>query len=121
MKRMKAAVRRLGAPALVLLSTALVMGCGAGRGRGAPDSTLQVTIQNHDFKDAVIYANWVGSTRHRVGMVTGKTSETFTVRMQMPTVRFEARLIAGETVRFEPIPVMEGDHLDLVIMIQGQQ
>ena len=74
-----------------------------------------MTIQNNDFKDAAIYANWSGSTRHRVGLAIGKTSQTFTVEWRSEVVQFDA----GGVVNFDPIEVYEGDHLDLVIMNEG--
>ena len=110
---------------VALLSASLLMGCaraprsaplfGAVRGSG----TVIVTIENNDFKDAVIYANWQGSIRKRVGMAIGKTSQTFTIAWESWVVQFDADFIAGGTLPFEPIDVNEGDHLDLVIMNQG--
>ncbi len=110
---------------VALLSASLLMGCaraprsaplfGAVRGSGS----VTVTIQNNDIKDAVIYANWSGSNRRRVGMAIGKTSQTFTIEWQSEIVQFDADFIAGGTFPFEPIEVYEGDHLDLIIMNQG--
>jgi len=110
---------------VALLSALLLLGCsrnsrpallfGAARGSGS----IMVTIQNNDFKDAVIYANWMGSTRKRVGLAIGKTSKTFTMEWQTEVVQLTADFIAGGTFNFEPIGVLEGDHLDLIIMNQG--
>ena len=110
---------------VALLSASLLMGCaraprsaplfGAVRGSGS----VTVTIQNNDFKDAVIYANWQGSTRKRVGLAVGKTSQTFTMEWQSESVQFVADFIAGGTFPFDIIQVFEGDHLDLIIMNQG--
>ena len=110
---------------VALLSASLFLGCsrasrsaplfGAVRGSGA----VTVTIQNNDFKDAVIYANWRGNTRKRVGLAVGKTSQTFIIEWESEVVQFDADFIAGETFPFDPIDVFEGDHLDLVIMNQG--
>ena len=110
---------------VALLSALLLLGCsrnsrpaplfGAARGSGS----IMVTIQNNDFKDAVIYANWSGSMRHRVGLAIGKTSKTFTMEWQTEVVQLTADFIAGGTFNFEPIGVLEGDHLDLIIMNQG--
>lgn len=110
---------------IALVSTALLIGCAHAQPdnplRGIPDheTPVRVTVQNQDFYDAVIYANWVGSTRDRVGMVTGKTTQTFQMDWRSETVRFEADFVAGGTVFFEPIEVWGGDHLDLVVLIQG--
>ena len=110
---------------VALLSASLLMGCaraprsaplfGAVRGSGS----VTVTIQNNDFKDAAIYANWQGGTRKRVGLAVGKTSQTFTMEWQSESVQFVADFIAGGTFPFDIIQVFEGDHLDLIIMNQG--
>ena len=110
---------------IALLSVSLLLGCsrssrsapmfGAARGSGI----VTVTIQNNDFKDATIYANWSGSTRQRVGLAIGKTSQTFTIAWKSEVVQFDAHFIAGRSFAFEPIEVWEGDHLDLIIMNEG--
>lgn len=126
MKRLPVSSTRV-AVGVTLLAASLLLGCsgsrsvrapalfGAARGSGA----VTLTIQNNDFKDAVIYANWNGSTRKRVGLAIGKTSQTFTIDWQSEVVQFVADFIAGGTFPFEAIEVYEGDHLDLVIMNQG--
>ena len=125
MKRFLASYNRV-VVGVALLSASLLMGCaraprsaplfGAMRGSG----TVTVTIQNNDFKDAVIYATWAGSTRKRVGLAIGKTSQTFTIEWQSEVVlQFDAHFIAGGTFSFGSMPVYEGDHLDLIIMNQG--
>ncbi len=110
---------------VLLFSTTLLVGCVRTE---VPDplsvrskfgSVVRLTVQNNDFKDAVIYANWEGSTRRRVGLATGKTSQTFTFEWGGPVVRFEADFIAGDRIFIEAIEVLEGDHLDLVLMNQG--
>ena len=110
---------------VALLSTSLLLGCsrssrpapmfGAARGSGS----VTVTIQNNDFKDATIYANWAGMARHRVGLAVGKTSQTFNLEWRSDVVQFEADFIAGRRFNFDPISVYEGDHLELIIMNQG--
>ena len=115
-------LRNLGGVAIA--SALLVAGCASNPDnplRGVPDheAPVRVTVQNQDFYDAVIYANWVGSTRDRVGMVTGKTTQTFEMPCRAETVRFEADFVSGGSVFFDTIEVWGGDHLDLVVMIQG--
>jgi hypothetical protein len=113
---------------VALLSASLLLGCsrnsrpipgmfGAARGYGS--GSVTVTIQNQDFKDATIYANWAGMARHRVGLAVGKTSKTFIIEWRSEVVQFDADFIAGRTFAFEPISVYEGDHLDLIIMNEG--
>ncbi|MDX1566592.1 MAG: hypothetical protein R3223_02255 [Longimicrobiales bacterium] len=111
--------------AVAILSTTTLIGCAHQQ----PDNPMQaiadrespvrVTVQNQDFYDAVIYAHWGGSTKERVGMVTGKTTQTFEMDWRSETVRFEADFVSGGSVFFDPIDVWGGDHLDLVVMIQG--
>ena len=106
----------------VALSAAIFLGCarsarlGPTFGIAAVDRSVQVTIQNDDFKDATIYANWSGNARKRLGMVTGKTSQTFTIAWHSDSVQFDVDFIAGGTISYEPIDVWEGDHLELFIM-----
>lgn len=111
--------------AIAVVSTMALAGCAHQqpdnplRGVAGRDSPVRITVQNQDFYDAVIYAHWSGSTKERVGMVTGKTTQTFETTWRSETVRFEADFISGGSVFFDPIDVWGGDHLDLVVMIQG--
>lgn len=112
---------------VALLSASLLLGCSRssrptpmfGAARGSGSGSVTVTIQNQDFKDATIYANWAGMARHRVGLAVGKTSQTFIIAWRSEVVQFDADFIAGRTFAFEPISVYEGDHLDLIIMNEG--
>jgi hypothetical protein len=123
--------RRL-ALGLILVAAALGSGCGTSAealgGQGPQDpmvardkygSVVQLTVQNNDFKDATVYAVWEGMSRRRIGMVTGKTSATFTFDWVSHKIHIEADFVAGEGFTSDPIEVWEGDHLDLVIMNQG--
>lgn len=83
------------------------------------DQTVRVTVQNNDFRDAAIYAEWNSVGRRRVGMVTGKTSETFTMQWQSEVVRFDVDFVPGSGFTSDAIDVYEGDHLDFVIQNQG--
>ena len=67
-------------------------------GEGGEDDTVLVTVRNHDFQDAVIYANWNG-LRRRVGMVVGKTTETFRVTWRTNQIRLEVDFIGGGELR----------------------
>ena len=117
---------RRAAGALALLSATLILGChrgGADRAGALTaseyDNIVRLTVQNNDFKDCDIYANWAGYGRRRVGMVVGKTSQTFTFEWVSDYVTFEGDFVAGEPFTADPISVQGGDHLDLVIMNQG--
>lgn len=110
-------------PVLVLL--AALAGCAtnpaegetpfrAVRGdRGSED--VRITIQNVDFRDATVYARWNG-VRRRVGFVVGKTSKTFRMRWLSERLQFEVDFVGGGGYRTESIDVLQGDHLNFVIM-----
>jgi hypothetical protein len=117
--------------ALALLTALLGSGCAAGSAltEGVEDpmdpndkfgSVVRLTVQNNDFKDATVYAVWQGANRRRIGMVTGKTSATFTFDWVSHILSIEADFVAGEGFVSDPIEVWEGDHVDLVIMNQGE-
>lgn len=126
MQRLSLARLRV-ARAVALLSTLIAVGCHRGPGDriGALspseyDRVVRLTVQNNDFKDCTIYANWQGVGRRRVGMVTGKTSQTFTIEWVSDYVTIEGDFVAGtQPWSADPIQVQGGDHLDLVIMNEG--
>ena len=125
------ALSRKAACGLALVAAMLGSGCAAvNEAAGgqiadpmAPNdkygSVVQLTVQNNDFKDATVYAVWDGGTRRRIGMVTGKTSATFTFDWVSHRMHIEADFVAGEGFTSDEIEVWQGDHLDLVIMNQG--
>ena len=82
-------------------------------------SVVRLTVQNNDFKDATVYAVWDSGNRRRIGMVTGKTSATFTFDWVSHRMHIQADFVAGDGFTSDEIEVWEGDHLDLVIMSQG--
>ena len=112
-------------PLGVALGTALVLVAGACAGGRAAvpspfvagdEATILLTVDNQDFRDATVYADWNG-VRQRVGMVIGKTTETFTVPWREYEVRLEVDFIGGGELKVaDPMPVWPGDHLDFVIM-----
>lgn len=73
------------------------------------------TIENNDFKDATIYGYWNG-VRERLGMVIGKTSETFSTDWKSESFRFYVDFVGGGEYTSESVPVYEGDHLNFVIL-----
>ena len=112
---------------VVVLATGLMLGCGSGvvrdpmrpgSGFGSP---IQLTVQNNDFNDAVVYANWQGSVRQRVGLFTGKTKQTVTLPWRGDVVQFEVDFIAGSAFFVDPIDVQAGDHLDIVLMAESSK
>jgi hypothetical protein len=83
------------------------------------ESSVRLTVQNDDFKDATIYAVWEGGARKRIGFAMGKTSTTFVFDWVSHRVEFKADFVAGDSVWVRPIDVAPGDHLNLVILNQG--
>ena len=80
------------------------------------EGTIQITVDNQDWRDATLYADWNG-VRQRVGMVLGKTSETFSTPWRDYYVRFDVDFIGGGGLPArDAIQVQAGDHIDYVIM-----
>lgn len=112
-------VRGLWAVGVALTVTACATGgttsdpfTGESLGLGGP---VRVTIRNDDFRDATVYGYWNG-VRERIGMVTGKTSETFETDWKSETLSFYVNFVGGGEYHSETIEVWGGDHLDFVIM-----
>ena len=112
---------------IAALATVLTLGCSGGmvrdpmrpgNGFGGP---VQLTVENNDFNDAVVYANWQGSVRHRVGLFTGKTTQTVTLEWRGDVVQVEVDFIAGSAFFVDPIDVQAGDHLDIVLMAESSK
>jgi hypothetical protein len=83
---------------------------------GTGEADILLTVENYDFRDATIYADWRG-VKHRVGMVVGKTKQTFTMPWRDYEVRFEVDFVGGGGFRVpDAVGVWGGEHLDLVIM-----
>ena len=109
---------------LASLALALALGGCASSGLAAREDPFAnaprseevlLTVQNNDFRDASIYAIWNG-VRKRVGSVTGMTSETFRMQWQSEEIQLAIDFLGGGDYVSERVPVMQGDHLDFVIM-----
>jgi hypothetical protein len=103
---------------LLTLAVALAAGGCASRGRaiepGAANE-VQVTVDNQNFKDAVVYAVWGGGPRDRLGMVTGKSTQTLTAPFKTGDLRIEVDFIAGDDVLTESLGVFQGDQIHVTI------
>jgi hypothetical protein len=104
------------------LIVGLLLGACAGRNQlpspfdGDTDATIQITVDNQDWRDATLYADWNG-VRQRVGMVLGKTSETFRTPWRDYYLRLDVDFVGGGGLPSrDPIQVQAGDHIDYVIM-----
>src|SRR5690242_19805694 len=96
---------RRSLPALASLALPLVIAaCSAvrqdtlrnpfeGGGRMAEENIL-ITVDNQDFRDATLYANWNG-VRQRVGTVTGKTTSTLETPWREYMVQLEVDFLGG--------------------------
>jgi hypothetical protein len=83
---------------------------------GSHEAVVLLTVDNVDYRDATIYADWKG-VKHRVGMVIGKTKETFSMPWRDYEVQFVVDFVGGGGFRVpDPVSVWGGEHLDLVIM-----
>jgi hypothetical protein len=80
------------------------------------ETTIQITVDNQDFRDATLYLNWNG-TRQRLGTVTGKTTRTLTTPWEDYQVRLAVDFLGGGEVPLgDPILVSPGEHIDFIIM-----
>lgn len=106
---------------LAVVSTAA--GCFGTRTGDSPfrsgqtgDERVMLTVHNNNYRDATIYAYWNG-VRDRIGMVIGKTEETFTMRWRSEEIQLEVDFVGGGGYRTEIVSVFRGDHLDFRIPV----
>lgn len=80
------------------------------------ETTILITVDNQDYRDATLYANWNG-TPQRVGTVTGKTTKTFTTPWRDYQVRLGVDFLGGGVMPAgDPILIQAGEHIDFIIM-----
>ena len=111
-------------PRLLLLCAAVGTGaCASNAGRpvvadedyAIQDEEVLVTVENQNFKDAVVYAVWGAGERDRLGLVTGHTTKTLTAPFKPGDLRIEVDFIAGDDVLTESMGVFHGDHVQVTI------
>jgi hypothetical protein len=113
--------RTVARPRMLFIALALAAAGCATSGRPVADEggvtqDVEVTVENQNFQDAVVYAIWGAGPRDRLGMVTGNTTETFTAEVQAGgDMRIEVDLIAGNNVVTESRGVFRGDDIRVVI------
>ena len=112
--------RGAAAPRLTLLVMMLTAAGCASTGRpiedGGATGDVEVTVENQNFQDAVVYAIWGAGPRDRLGMVTGNSTQTFTTEVQGGgDMRIEVDLIAGNDVVTESMGVFQGEEIRVVI------
>jgi hypothetical protein len=80
------------------------------------EGEIMITVDNQDWRDATLYADWNG-VRQRVGMVLGKTTETFRTPWRDYFVKLDVDFIGGGGLPArEAIQVQAGDHIDYTIL-----
>lgn len=111
-------------PVIVLAAALTVAACASSQrsnvmqsASGFGEEEVQITIQNNDFRDATIYAYWNG-VKDRIGMVTGKTTDSFETQWRSEEVQLEVDFVGGGGFYSDRMPVYQGDHLDFVILPQ---
>jgi hypothetical protein len=101
---------------LLLLSACYTASPGAGaRPEFAQSEEVIVAIDNQNFYEATIYAEYEGFNSRRLGQVRGFSRDTFTVAWRGSRLRMRTRLLsAGQTVSSE-LHVAPGDFVELII------
>ncbi|MBM4183517.1 MAG: hypothetical protein FJ207_04730 [Gemmatimonadetes bacterium] len=103
---------------IALTLTIAVSGC-ASRARVSEVSVARdvvVTVENQNYKDAVVYAIWGAGPRDRLGMVTGNTTQTFESAVRGGgELRVEVDFLAGVDLVAERMDVFEGDDIHVLI------
>jgi hypothetical protein len=108
-------------PRLLIMLAVLAAGACSSSGRpiASRDGAAQnvaITVENQNFKDAVVYAIWGAGPRDRLGMVTGKTTQTFTAPLRGSSdLRIEVDFIAGDDVVTQSMGAFQGDHIHVTI------
>ena len=121
---MRQHIHAAGWQRLAAFCAALVAGaCASNAGRpvvadedyAIQDEEVLVTVENQNFKDAVVYAVWGAGERDRLGLVTGHTTKTLTAPFKPGDLRIEVDFIAGDDVLTESMGVFHGDHVQVTI------
>jgi outer membrane biogenesis lipoprotein LolB len=116
--------------ATALLAVVSTSGCTAVQGPAANPfeerrvSRIRLDVINNNFNDATLYA-YRGPQRQRLGVVTGKTSATYTIDWpQSQQLRVEISLLTGGSCTTNTIQVDPGNVVELQIrddFVRGSQ
>jgi hypothetical protein len=113
--------------ATTLVLAALAAGCAASGGRGSgnpfgddgPPRQIRLIVTNHDFNDATLDA-FRDAERIRLGVVTGKTEETFTLPWPTTqTLQLRISLLSAGDCLTDAITVDPGEVIELQIQLQA--
>ena len=115
---MTVSLRSLRLPAVVALALSLSV-CAkpasknpfAAPGTQRGEGSIQVRVDNQNFGDATIHAIR-GGERIRLGQVTGKSEQSFTMRWNFSLpLEFEVNIIGGQGCGVRPLSVDPGDRV----------
>jgi len=99
---------------LTLLCLLVVAGCGTREASWgvSPDDENRITldVRNDNFLDARVFARFNGE-RRRLGLISGNSSEQFTLRGRTGSLRIEVDFIAGGSFLSDAVQVGPGDNL----------
>lgn len=114
-----ATLATLALAAVTLLAACLPFGRRevlAGRGE---QRFIRIEVMNRNFNDATLWAVVEGGNRERIGIVTGKQTQNFTLAWEVPRrLQIEIDVLAGERCLTEPLEVDPGDELQLQIDVE---
>lgn len=107
--------------AVTLAALLTVAGCAQLWERGGGDDDLwdrasgsgtdiTLLVRNDNYYDARVFVRWNGE-RQRLGLVTGLTSEEFTMRGRTGTLRLEVDFVATRNFVTRRVDVGPGDYL----------
>jgi len=81
----------------------------AARGSRGRNGSIQVRVENLNFGDATVHA-LRGGERIRLGQVTGKSEQSFTIRWNFSVpLEFQVDLVGGGACGIRPMTVDPGD------------
>ncbi len=118
MKRLRSTLVTAVAGTLGLSAAACATGAGAPRSPfvESAETTIQITVDNQDFRDATLYLNWNG-TPQRIGTITGKTTRTLSTPWEDYQLRLGVDFLGGGGMPLgDPILVSPGEHIDFIIL-----
>lgn len=116
-------LRRSWTRALLLTTVLGLAACASGGRGGSPFSQdlaergeIEIKVVNMNFNDATVWAVVSEGMRQRLGNVTGKREEVFTLPWTFSErLRIEFDLVAGPRCYSESLVVNPGDLLELQI------
>lgn len=120
--------RAFAGAALVLALTA----CASGGGKSASgnpfaqagegEAEIRILVRNFNYNDANVWAVVRDARRERLGTVTGKSENTFTLRWSFTdALRLEFDLIGGVRCLTDALAVDPGEIIELQISVDPSQ